>query len=95
MDSSFLTPIQFNDNPELALLEILKCALGATELALLATYPDNGECSERPRSEQEAYVFTIIHQINTLQAVLDEYIESIARLREWQNRERCKEDIPF
>jgi len=78
---SCLTPSELMENPELAVLEILKTSLGVAELALQAAYPEVGECSERCRSEQEAYVFAIRHEINTLEALLDEYVESLGRLR--------------
>lgn len=79
---SFLTPSELMENPELAVLLVLKTSLNVAELALHAAYPDNCECSERCRSEQEAYVFAIRHQISTLEALLDEHLESLERLRE-------------
>lgn len=82
---SCLTPSELMENPELAVLQILKTSLSVVELALLAAYPDNRECSERCRTEQEAYVFAIIHQISTLEAVVDEYVESLGRLEERRN----------
>lgn len=87
MDRSFLTPSELMENPELAALRILKTNLDVAGLALLATYPDNPECSEEPRSEQEAYAFAILHQIDALEAMLDEHAESIRRLRQWPSRE--------
>jgi len=95
MDSSFLNPITFNENPELAALRILKTTLDVVELALRGSYPDSCECSERRPTEQEAYAIAILYQIDALAAMLKEYEESIRRLREWQDRERSKEDIPF
>jgi hypothetical protein len=80
MDNTSLTPSDLVEHPELAALRILKTNLDVAGLALLATYPDNGECSERPRSEQEAYAFAILHQIDALEAMLEEYAESIHRL---------------
>ena len=93
MDSSFLNPITFNENPELAALRILKTTLDVVEIVLRGSYPDSSECSERRQSEQEAYAIAILYQIDALEGMLNEYVESIRRLREWQDRERCKEGI--
>lgn len=72
MDKSLLTPIQLNENPELAALRILKTRLDVAELALVAAYPDSCEpsSSEHCRSEQEAYAISILYQIDALNAVL-------------------------
>ena len=93
MDSSFLNPITLNENPELAALRILKTTLDVVELALRGSYPDSCECSERRPTEQEAYAIVILYQIDALEGMLNEYVESILRLREWQERERSKEGI--
>lgn len=83
MDNSSLSPRELMEHPELAVLRILKTNLDVAGLALLATYPDNHENSEEPRSEQEAYAFAILHQIDAFGAMLDEYAESLRRLRQW------------
>lgn len=95
MDNSSLTPMELNENPELAALRILKTTLDVVDLALRGSYPESYEYSERRRTEQEAYALSILYQIDALAAMLNEYVESIRRLREWQNRKRCEEDIPF
>ena len=95
MDNSLLTPIELGENPELAALRILKTTLDVAELALLASYPDCCECSERRRGEAEAYAFAILYQIDALEALLNEYVESIRRRGQWRNRESSEEDIPF
>jgi hypothetical protein len=96
MNESFPTPIQLNENPELAVLRLLKTNLEVAEVALLAEYPDCEEPDwERQHSEQEAYVTAILHQIDALEATLDEYAKSIRRLRSWRNREPTDQDIRF
>ena len=95
IDNSLLTPIALSENPELAALRILKTTLDVAELALLSSYPDSFEGSERCRSEQEAYALAILFQIDALEAMLNEYVESIRRQWEWRNRESSEEDIPF
>lgn len=95
MDSSSLTPIQFNEHPELAALRILKTTLEVAELALQATYRDHSEDSERCHSEQEAYAIAILHQIEALGAVIDEYFGSIRRLEQWRDRELSLRDVSF
>ena len=95
MDNSLLTPIELSENPELAALRILKTTLEVAELALVANYPDSFEYSERPRTEQEAYAFAILFQIDALEALLNEYVESIRRRGQWRNRESSEEKIPF
>ena len=97
MNESSLTPIQLNDNPELAALRMLKTNLDVAEMALLATYPDScgPSCSESCRTEQEAFATSILYQVDTLNAMLNEYAESIRRLREWRSREPPANDIEF
>ena len=95
MEKSFLTPIEFNENPELAALRILKTSLEVAHLALVATYPDcEPSCSQHCRSEQEAFAISLLYQIDALSAVLDEYAESIRRLRQPRNREPST-DVAF
>jgi hypothetical protein len=95
--SAIPTPIQLNENPELAALQILKTSLDVAEVALVAAYPDSCEPSrsERCWSEQEAYALSILYQIDALAAVLNEYAESIRRLREWRKREPSVDDTLF
>ncbi len=97
MDNSLLTPIQLGENPELAALQILKTSLDVADLALVAAYPHSCEpsYSGRCRSEQEAYAISILYQIDALGAVINEYAESIWRLREWRNREPSADDTQF
>ena len=97
MNESLLTPVQLSEHPELAALRILKTSLDVAATALAATYPDSCEpsCSEHPRSEQEAYALSIIYQIDALALMLNEYAESIRRLREWKLREPPADDIRF
>jgi len=97
MNESSLNPIQLNENPELAALRILKTSLDVAEMALAATYSDSCEpsYSEGFRSEQEAYALSLLYQIDALGAVLNEYAESIRRLRQWRNREPSADDIAF
>ena len=97
MNESFLSPIHLNENPELAALWILKTNLDVAQMALAATYPDSREpsYSERCRSEQEAYALSILYQIDALNAMLNEYAESLRRLREWRSREPPAADITF
>jgi hypothetical protein len=89
--------MQLNENPELAALLILKTNLDIAQLVLLATYPDSCEpsYSEDRRSEQEAYASSILYQIDALEGIINEYVESVRRLREWRNREPCERDISF
>ena len=96
MNESLLTPIQLNENPELAVLRILKTNLEVAETALVAAYPDSCEpYSERCRSEQEANALSILYQIDALSVMLNEYAESLRRLRHWRSREPPAENIPF
>ena len=95
MDSWLPTPIELSENPELAALRILKTNLDVAELALLASYPENCECPERSRTEPEAYAIAILFQIDALESILNEYVESIRRLQEWRNREPSEESSPF
>lgn len=97
LSRSALTPIQLNENPELAALRILRTSLDVAAVVLAATYPESSEVSysEGGRSEQEAYALSILYQIDALGAVLEEYAESIRRLRAWRNREASADDIPF
>ncbi len=95
MDSSLPTPIELSENPELAALRILKTNLDVAELALLASYPESCEGPERSGGEQEAYAMAILYQIDALEAMLNEYAESIRRLRQWRNRESSEEGNPF
>jgi hypothetical protein len=92
MNNSYLTPIELSEHPELAALRILKTSLDVTHLALLATYP---ESSERCRTEEEAYAIAILYQIDALEAMVNEYVESTRRLAELRNREASEEDISF
>ena len=72
MKKSFLTPDQLHENPELAALQILKTNLDVAEVALLATYPDcEPSCSERCRTEQEAYATSVLYHIDALSAMLN------------------------
>ncbi len=97
MEKSSLTPMEFNENPELAALQILKTSLDVAESALLATYPDSCEpsFSEGCRSEQEAYAISILYQIDALGAVLNQYAESLRRLRQWRSGQSSVDDLPF
>jgi hypothetical protein len=97
INESSLNPIELNDNPELAALRILKTSLDVAEVALAATYPDSCEPSycEGCRSEQEAYALSLLYQIDALGALLNEYAESVRRLREWRSRELAAEDTLF
>ena len=95
MDNSLLTPIELSENPELAALRILKTTLDVAELALLASYPESCECSERRGTEQEAYAIAILYQIDALAVLLNQYVESLRRVGEWRNREASKEDMLF
>ena len=93
--NSFLTPIALGENPELGALWILKTTLEVAELALVASYPESCEDSERRRTEEEAYALALLYQIDSLEALLDEYSESIRRKGQWRNRESSEEGIPF
>lgn len=96
MDDPLLTPIHFNENPELASLRILKTNLDVAELALLAAYPDcEPSALHRRGTEQEAYAISILYQIEVLAALLNEYAESIRRLRERRSREPSADDTVF
>ena len=97
MKDSFPTPMDLVDNPELAVLRILKTNLYVAELALLAAYPDGSEStySERCPGSEEAYARAILYQIDALEATLDEYVESVRRFREWRTRESLAGDIPI
>jgi len=95
MNNSYLTPIELSEHPELAALRILKTTLDVTHLALLATYPESSEGSERCRTEEEAYAIAILYQIDALEAMVNEYVESTRRLAELRNREPSEEDISF
>lgn len=100
MDESLPTPAELQEDPELAVLRILRTTLSVAELALLSSYPESCEPARSggSRSEQEAYVTAILHQIEALEGVLDQYVESIRRLRDWrdwQRRETSDSDIPF
>ena len=88
MNTSLLSPTELNENPELAALQILKTSLDVAESVLLATYPDSCESSyaEGCRTEQEAYAISILYQMDALNAVLDQYAESIRRLRQWRSQ---------
>ena len=94
-DNSLLTPVALSENPELGAFRILKTTLLVAELALLATHPESCEYSERRRTEEEAYAIAILYQIDALEALLNEYVESIRRNKEWRGRAPSEEDITF
>jgi hypothetical protein len=85
------------ENPELAVLRTLRTNLCVAELALLAVYPAGSEPTSPKHhfGAQEAYASAILHQIDALEATLDEYVESVRRARDWRTRESLEEDIPI
>lgn len=86
MERSWLTPEELGENPELAVLRVLKTNLDVAELALLSSYPrcEDRECS---RSEEEAYAMAILYQMDALGAMLQEYVESVRRRGRWQSED--------
>lgn len=96
MNESFLTPMELAENPELAALRILMTNLDVAEMALLAVHPDScaALCSQRCRTELEAYATSILYQLDALNAMINEYAECARRLREWRSQEAPNE-IPF
>lgn len=93
---SFLTPIEFNDNPELAALRILRTNLDVAEVALLATYPDcEPSALDRCHTEPEAYAISILYQIAALASLLNEYTESVLRSRERRSTTASTDDADF
>jgi hypothetical protein len=103
MNESFPTPMDLSDNPELAVLEILKINLEVAKRVLLASYPSArcGEpCFESCHSEQEAYANGILYQSDALTAIVQAYVESTRRLDGAVKGPTCgvkpsREDIPF
>ena len=93
MDDTFLTPIELLDHPELAVLRILRTSLDVAGIVLQATHLDSGECPERNRSEPEAFAVALHYQIEALEAMLEEYVESIRRQEECRGRESSGKDI--
>ena len=97
MDESLPTPSELQEDPELAVLRILATSLRMAELALLSSHPASYEParSDGPRTEQEAYAAALLYQIEALEGVLGEYVESTRRLRDWSRREPSDRDIRF
>lgn len=95
VEDTLPTPLELSENPELGALRILRTSLEVAELALRATYPESCERFESRRTEEDAYALAILYQIDALEATLDEYVESIRRLRAWRNREPSGDSIPF
>lgn len=77
------TPDELGDSPELASLVTLTINLEMASFALLAAYPDLDFDYDARSSytEQDAYVYAMISQIRALEGVVEEYLESIRRLR--------------
>lgn len=92
VEDSLPTPMELRENPELGALWILRTSLEVAELSLRATYPER---SERHSTEEEAYAIAILYQIDAVEALLEEYLESIRRRGEWRGRESSGEGIPF
>jgi hypothetical protein len=95
MDKEIPTPIWLSHNPELAALHILKTSLEVCRSALSVAYPDISEPPSPCPREHIAYVRAILHQTVALQAMLDEYAQSIERLHAWTNRDSGNQEIPF
>jgi len=87
MDDRLPSPLELNEHPELAALSILRTGLEVVALALLASYPQSAERCERHGTEEEAYAIALLCQLDALEALLQEYVESIHRAEERQRRQ--------
>jgi len=81
MPQPFPMPLDPIKEPQLSLLAILQKVLEMTELVLLSVYPDhwNESSPSGSRSEEEAYVDAIFHQIHALEGTLQSYECSLRR----------------
>jgi hypothetical protein len=95
MDASLPSPILFLENPELGALHILKTSLEVSRVVLLTAYRDGAEPAPPGYGEPEAYAKAMLYQIDALEATLEDYNESIERLREWRSQQSRDREIEF
>ncbi len=91
------TPEEISEHPELAIVVALLTNLQLASFALLAAYPDLDVDSNphSSRTEQEAYVYAMLSQTRALEAVVEEYLGSLQRLRFLEKPEPDGTQVPF
>jgi len=101
LERTTLTPEDYHENPELAVLEILESALEMTELCLIANYPDVHETEADHQScgysERLAYVACLTSQVQALNLAITKYRTCLELQRQrYLSREQSqKKDINF
>jgi hypothetical protein len=91
-------PTDLRDDPELAVLVILKINLRIAERSLLAAYPDldyHDLEARRSHTAQDAYASALVYHIRALAATVEEYVESSELLRTLKNQRPPAHDITF
>ena len=94
------SPESLSENPQLALLLVLRTLLHMTSLSLTAAHPEVGEdetlFDPRNNSPLPAYAAAILHQISALEETFNCYSQALEQRRDWLRRENLPSDgIPF